>query len=166
MARVPIIHVGDTLIATVLEDLNDRDALALHEDMGGRLEQTGVRGVILDLTAVEIVDSFLGRLLNDLAVHTQLMGARTVVVGIQPAVAIATTLALTQGLKVFDQVQAMTRGGPYGATDTLSTVIYKETFANANFGYGAALSLVFTVLVLVAAAAQLFLTRDRSAGKK
>lgn len=85
---------------------------------------------------------------------------------IQPAVAIATTLALTQGLKVFDQVQAMTRGGPYGATDTLSTVIYKETFANANFGYGAALSLVFTVLVLVAAAAQLFLTRDRSAGKK
>lgn len=88
MARVPIIHVGDTLIATVLEDLNDRDALALHEELGGRLEQTGVRGVILDLTAVETVDSFLGRLLNDLAVHTRLMGARTVVVGIQPAVAI------------------------------------------------------------------------------
>lgn len=88
MARVPIIHVGDTLIATVLEDLNDRDALALHEELGGRLEQTGVRGVLLDLTAVETVDSFLGRLLNDLAVHTQLMGARTVVVGIQPAVAI------------------------------------------------------------------------------
>jgi rsbT antagonist protein RsbS len=88
VARVPIIHVGDTLIATVLEDLNDRDALALHEELGGRLEQTGVRGVILDLTAVETVDSFLGRLLNDLAVHTRLMGARTVVVGIQPAVAI------------------------------------------------------------------------------
>lgn len=88
MARVPIIHVGDTLIATVLEDLNDRDALALHEDLGERLERTGVRGVILDLTAVETVDSFLGRLLNDLAVHSELMGARTVVVGIQPAVAI------------------------------------------------------------------------------
>lgn len=88
MARVPIIHVGDTLIATVLEDLNDRDALALHEELGDRLEQTGVRGVILDLTAVETVDSFLGRLLNDLAVHTRLMGAQTVVVGIQPAVAI------------------------------------------------------------------------------
>ena len=88
MARVPIIHVGDTLIATVLEDLNDRDALALHEELGERLEQTGVRGVILDLTAVETVDSFLGRVLNDLAVHTRLMGARTVIVGIQPAVAI------------------------------------------------------------------------------
>jgi raffinose/stachyose/melibiose transport system permease protein len=81
---------------------------------------------------------------------------------IQPAVAIATTLGLTQGLKVFDQVQAMTRGGPYGATETLSTVIYAETFAFANFGYGAALSLVFTVLVLLAAAFQLFITRDRS----
>lgn len=81
---------------------------------------------------------------------------------IQPAVAISTTLSLTQGLKVFDQVQAMTRGGPYGATDTLSTIIYKETFANANFGYGAALSLVFTVLVLAAAALQLFITRDRN----
>jgi rsbT antagonist protein RsbS len=88
VARVPIIHVGDTLIATVLEDLNDRDALALHEELGERLEQTGVRGVILDLTAVETVDSFLGRVLNDLAVHTRLMGARTVIVGIQPAVAI------------------------------------------------------------------------------
>jgi len=81
---------------------------------------------------------------------------------IQPAVAIASTLSLTQGLKVFDQVQAMTRGGPYGATETLSTVIYTETFANANFGYGAALSLVFTVLVLAAAALQLYITRDRS----
>lgn len=80
---------------------------------------------------------------------------------IQPAIAIATTLGLTQGLKVFDQVQAMTRGGPYGATETLSTVIYTETFANANFGYGASLSLVFTVLVLAAAALQLFITRDR-----
>ncbi|THG31653.1 carbohydrate ABC transporter permease [Naasia lichenicola] len=84
---------------------------------------------------------------------------------LQPAVAISTTLTLTQGLKVFDQVQGMTGGGPYGATDTLSTVIYRQTFANGQFGYGAALSLVFTVIVVIAAAAQLFLTRDRNAGK-
>lgn len=83
----------------------------------------------------------------------------------QPAVAIATTLSLTSGLRVFDQVQGMTGGGPYGATDTLSTVIYRQTFANGHFGYGAALALVFTVLVVAAAALQLFLTRDRSAGK-
>jgi raffinose/stachyose/melibiose transport system permease protein len=83
----------------------------------------------------------------------------------QPAVAISTTLALTTGLRVFDQVQGMTGGGPYGATDTLSTVIYRQTFANGQFGYGAALSLVFTLIVVVAAALQLFLTRDRNAGK-
>jgi raffinose/stachyose/melibiose transport system permease protein len=84
---------------------------------------------------------------------------------IQPAVAISTTLALTTGLRVFDQVQGMTRGGPYGATDTLSTVIYRETFANGHFGYGAALSLVFTIIVVGAAALQLFVTRDRNARK-
>lgn len=88
MARVPIIRVDDTLIATVLDDLTDRDALALQTDLGAMLERTDARGVILDLTVVETVDSFLGRLLNDVAVHTRLMGARTVVVGIQPAVAI------------------------------------------------------------------------------
>ena len=88
MTRVPIVRVDDTLIATVLEDLTDRDALALQEALGDILERTGARGVILDLTVVDTVDSFLGRLLNDLAVHTRLMGARTVVVGIQPAVAI------------------------------------------------------------------------------
>jgi len=84
---------------------------------------------------------------------------------IQPAVAISTTLALTTGLRVFDQVQGMTRGGPYGATDTLSTVIYRETFANSHFGYGASLSLIFTVIVIAAAALQLFITRDRNAAR-
>jgi rsbT antagonist protein RsbS len=88
VARVPIVHVGDTLIATVLEDLTDSDALALQESLGAMLERTGVRGVMLDLTVVETVDSFLGRLLNDLAIQTRLMGAPTVVVGIRPAVAI------------------------------------------------------------------------------
>jgi raffinose/stachyose/melibiose transport system permease protein len=80
---------------------------------------------------------------------------------IQPAIAINTTLALTSGLKIFDQVKAMTNGGPFGATDTLSTVIYRNTFEFMNYGYGAAISLVFTVVIVIAAALQLFLTRDR-----
>jgi rsbT antagonist protein RsbS len=80
--------VGDTLIATVVEDLHDRDALALQEDLTGQLERSGAAGVLLDLSAVEIVDSFLGRLLNDIAAATRLLGANTVVVGIQPAVAV------------------------------------------------------------------------------
>jgi raffinose/stachyose/melibiose transport system permease protein len=80
---------------------------------------------------------------------------------IQPAIAINTTLALTSGLKIFDQVKAMTNGGPFGATDTLSTVIYRNTFEFMNYGYGAAISLVFSVIIFVAAAIQLYLTRDR-----
>ena len=80
---------------------------------------------------------------------------------IQPAMAIATTLGLTQGLKIFDQVIAMTNGGPFGATDTLSTVIYRNTYEFSSYGYGAAISLVFTVVILAAAALQLYLTRDR-----
>lgn len=88
MARVPIVHIGDMLIATVLEDLHDRDALQLQEELGSLLGRTGARGVLLDVSVVEIVDSFLGRMINDIATGSRLLGAQTVVVGIQPAVAI------------------------------------------------------------------------------
>ena len=88
MARIPIIKIGQVLIATVQEDLHDRDALALQEELSHALERTGARGVLLDVSVVETVDSFLGRLLNDIATGARLLGAQTVVVGIQPAVAI------------------------------------------------------------------------------
>jgi rsbT antagonist protein RsbS len=88
VARVPIIQIGDVLIATVQEDLHDRDALELQSALTERLEVQGAHGVLLDLSVVEIVDSFLGRLLNDIARVTRLLGAQTVVVGIQPAVAV------------------------------------------------------------------------------
>ena len=87
MARVPIVRVGDTLIATVLEDLHDRDAMQLQEDIGEALERSGARGVLLDLSIVELIDSFLGRLLNDVAAATRLLGAQAVIVGMQPQVA-------------------------------------------------------------------------------
>ena len=88
MARVPIIRIGETLIATVQEDLRDQDALDLQQHLGERLVRTGARGVLLDLSVAETVDSFLGRLLGDIAVGARLLGAHTVVVGLQPAVAI------------------------------------------------------------------------------
>jgi rsbT antagonist protein RsbS len=88
VARVPIVRIGDTLIATVQEELGDQDALALQEDLSIQLERTGTLGVLLDLSAVQTVDSFLGRLLNDTAAQMRLLGAETVIVGIQPAVAI------------------------------------------------------------------------------
>ncbi|MEY4410937.1 MAG: Lactose transport system permease protein LacF [Actinomycetota bacterium] len=81
---------------------------------------------------------------------------------LQPAIAISTTLSLIQGLRVFDQVIAMTNGGPFGATETLSTVIYKKIFTFSSFGYGAAISLIFTLIIIAAAGIQLFATRDRS----
>lgn len=84
---------------------------------------------------------------------------------LQPAIAISTTLSLIQGLRVFDQVIAMTNGGPFGATETLSTVIYKKTFTFSSFGYGASISLVFTLIIIAAALLQMFLTRDRTAKK-
>ena len=88
MARIPIVRVGDVLIVTVREELTDQDALALQEDLGDTLAQTGAAGVLLDLSAVDTVDSFLGRVLNEIAQGSRLLGARTVVSGIQPAVAI------------------------------------------------------------------------------
>ncbi|MHB8621274.1 MAG: STAS domain-containing protein [Chloroflexota bacterium] len=88
MARVPVIRLGDVLLATVLEDLHDRDALRLLEDILSTLERSHARGVLLDVSVVEVIDSFLGRLVHDIAISSRLMGAETVVVGIRPAVAV------------------------------------------------------------------------------
>ena len=88
MARVPIIRVGDVLVATIQEDLHDSDALALQEALTTQLERSSARGVLLDFTLVQTVDSFLGRMLNDVVLAIRLLGASTVVVGIQPAVAV------------------------------------------------------------------------------
>jgi rsbT antagonist protein RsbS len=88
VARVPIVRVGATLIATVQDQLCDSDVMLLQEELSATLERTGVHAVLLDLTTVQTVDSFLGRLLNDVAAEMRLLGAQTVIVGIQPAVAI------------------------------------------------------------------------------
>ena len=80
---------------------------------------------------------------------------------IRPSLAIATTLMLVQGLRIFDQIMALTNGGPFGATETLATQIYKQTFTYGQFGFGAALALVLTVIILVFAIAQQYATRSR-----
>lgn len=81
---------------------------------------------------------------------------------IQPSVAIATTLTLIQGLRVFDQVVALTGGGPAGATQTLALEVYQEAFTYQEFGFGASLALVLCVLILIFSIAQQWATRDRS----
>jgi raffinose/stachyose/melibiose transport system permease protein len=80
---------------------------------------------------------------------------------IQPSVAIATTLTLIQGLRVFDQVLALTGGGPAGATETLATEVYKQTFTYNSFGFGAAMALLLSILILIFSIAQQYATRHR-----
>ncbi len=88
---------------------------------------------------------------------------RSVVVPmIQPSIAIATTLTLIQGLRVFDQVMALTGGGPDNATQTLASEIYQQTFTYQQFGFGAAMALMLSVLILVFTIAQQAATRDRT----
>jgi rsbT antagonist protein RsbS len=88
VARVPVIRLGNTLIATVQDELYDHDALRLQEELGRLLERGLASGVLLDLSAVATVDSFLARLIGGIAAASRLLGAETVVVGLQPAVAV------------------------------------------------------------------------------
>lgn len=78
-----------------------------------------------------------------------------------PALTVSLELSLIYGLGVFDQVMALTNGGPAGATETLATQVYRQTFVFGRFGYGTALALVLTVLITVAALTQLAVLRAR-----
>lgn len=80
---------------------------------------------------------------------------------IRPALAIATTLVIISGLRIFDEIMALTGGGPVDATETLATEVYKQSFALGNFGYGAALALILTVIIFVFAVIQQRLTGER-----
>lgn len=88
MERVPILKLGDILIISIQIDLDDQSVLSLQEDLAERVVATGARGVIIDITAVEIIDSFIGRMLATIAAMCRLLDADTVVVGMRPAVAI------------------------------------------------------------------------------
>ncbi|HEY0083754.1 MAG TPA: STAS domain-containing protein [Pyrinomonadaceae bacterium] len=86
--RIPILKVGRVLVVPVQVDMDDRTVIGLQERILGELERTGARGVLIDISLLEMVDSFIGRMLSDIAAMARIMDARTVVVGIQPAVAI------------------------------------------------------------------------------
>ncbi|GAB3214310.1 STAS domain-containing protein [Marinactinospora thermotolerans] len=86
--RVPILKVGHILLVSIQVDLDDQAVMALQEDLSERIVATGARGVIIDITAVEFVDSFIGRMLSTIAGISRMLDAETVVVGMQPAVAI------------------------------------------------------------------------------
>src|SRR6201991_1489073 len=88
MERIPILKMGKALLITIQVDMHDQMAIALEEDLTTRIAQTGARGVLIDISSLEIVDSFIGRMLDNIAAVSRMMDAETVVVGMRPAVAI------------------------------------------------------------------------------
>src|SRR6201989_3393098 len=88
MEKIPILRMGDLLLVTIQVDLYDRLAEALEADLVQMINKTGARGVLIDISAVSIVDSFMGRIIGNIATMSKIMDAETVEVGMQPAVAI------------------------------------------------------------------------------
>lgn len=129
MDHIPIQRVGDVLLVSIQVDLEDRSALALQEDLSERIVATGARGVIIDISALEIVDSFIGRILATTAGVSRVLDAQTVVVGMRPAVAITlvelglslgsvrTALDAEKGLAMLRATEATGGGLALGATD-------------------------------------------------
>ena len=88
MERIPILRMGDILLVTIQVDMHDRLAMALQDDLTTKIAQTGAHGVLIDISALDIVDSFIGRVLSNISLMASVLDATTVVVGMQPAVAI------------------------------------------------------------------------------
>jgi rsbT antagonist protein RsbS len=88
MERIPILRMGDFLLVTIQVDMHDRLAMALQEDLTAKITENSSRGVLIDISSLEIVDSFIGRMLANIASMARVLDAQTVVVGMQPAVAI------------------------------------------------------------------------------
>jgi rsbT antagonist protein RsbS len=88
MERIPILKISDFLLVTVQVDMHDRLAVALQDDLTDRIVSSRARGVLIDISALDIVDSFIGRMLGNIAGMARILDAETVVVGMQPSVAI------------------------------------------------------------------------------
>ena len=88
MDRIPILKMGSFLLVTIQVDLHDQLAMTLQEDLTMRIVATGAKAVLIDISSLDIVDSFIGRMLSSIATMARILDAETVVVGMQPAVAI------------------------------------------------------------------------------
>ena len=88
MDRIPILKVGDCLLVTIQVDMHDQLAMTLQEDLTAQIARYGARGVLIDISSLEIVDSFIGRMLANIAAMSKVLDAQTVLTGMQPAVAI------------------------------------------------------------------------------
>ncbi|TLD71945.1 STAS domain-containing protein [Phragmitibacter flavus] len=86
--RIPILHMSNILLVTIQVDMHDRLALQLQDDLTTKISDTGASGVLIDISSLEMVDSFIGRVLGNISSMARVLDAKTVVVGMQPAVAI------------------------------------------------------------------------------
>ena len=112
MERIPILQMGDFLLVTIQVDMHDQLALTLQDDLSERISKTSARGVLIDISALDMVDSFIGRMIGTISGLSKIMDAETMLVGMQPAVAItlvelgltlpgvSTALNVERGMKV------------------------------------------------------------------
>lgn len=130
--RIPILRMGRTLLVTIQVDLQDQTAMALQDDLANRIQDTGATGVLIDISALEIVDSFIGRMLAGISGIARVLGANSVVVGMQPAVAItlvelglslpgvSTALDVERGMALLRRADALAQAG-LGEDEAAST---------------------------------------------
>jgi rsbT antagonist protein RsbS len=88
MEHIPILRMGEFLLVTIQVDMHDRLATTLQDDLTTRISETGAQGVLIDISALDMVDSFIGRMIGNIAAMSRVLDAATVLVGMQPAVAI------------------------------------------------------------------------------
>ena len=115
LERIPILQMGKVLLVTIQVDMHDRLALQLQDDLTTKISDTGANGVLIDISSLEMVDSFIGRVLANISSMASVLDAKTVVVGMQPAVAITlvelglslhgvmTALNVAKGMKLLEQ---------------------------------------------------------------
>ncbi|HWC78577.1 MAG TPA: STAS domain-containing protein [Pseudonocardiaceae bacterium] len=120
MSEVPVVDLGGVLLVSIQEELLDASVATLQQDLAQRVIDTGARGILIDISVVDVVDSFLARALHEIAAITSLLAARTVVVGMRPAVAITlvelglTLPGLGTALSVGDGLRLLGDTGPGG----------------------------------------------------
>jgi rsbT antagonist protein RsbS len=121
MEHIPILRMGEFLLITVQVDMHDRLAMTLQDDLSAQIVKFSSRGVLIDISALEVVDSFIGRMLGSIASISRVLDAETVVVGMQPAVAITlvelgmslagirTALNVERGMEILRREAALSR---------------------------------------------------------
>ena len=132
MERIPILKMGGYLLVTIQVDMHDRLAMTLQDDLTNRIADSGARGVLIDISSLDVVDSFIGRMLANIAQMSRVLDAQTVVVGMRPAVAITlvelgmtltgvrTALNVERGMELLQASLAQADGNANGYGDGLS----------------------------------------------